>query len=435
MTLIKEIGLLFPLVTFGLLAIHFVVGGVETTFDDQTTRLTYWILCCISGLLSLFVLVVHWIYPPHPKFMLLKRRYFCIKLHVAAGSIEFFFGVAAMVFDCKLCAQVMAGAALFVHIPTAIIQTRLVFGSRGLMIPSYILCVLLHGYCAVQLWNNPSSEFWLVQTYLIFSVYAWVRFFYFAFKKLRLFDGWAYSVAVLSAGATMAPAVLGPAAILFLVSYVLLYLVGYWLIWQPQRHEVLEYLTEHRRETYFGGKLKRLLDRAKSNSGVPNLNEYMSDRERAEATFEEMDTDNDGILTVDELSQHLSAANVPKWMVDGLIGSLKTKEIPRQEFFDRIWRYGLAREIGSLEATRQSDPRERAALIFRQLDLDRDGFISGFELAVLLLEWDLPPSDVEKCLIKYGGSDNKISSDEFYKTLKPIWNFAYCDVVLRALRN
>jgi hypothetical protein len=201
-----------PLVVLALLLMYLMT---QYTADHEENRQRL-ILCVVSAFCNLPVLFVHYRYPPHPKYMILRRKRFSILVHIISGSIEFFSAVAAFVvlwmsgsenlvfsisgnqqFD--IFARVMAGAAIVGHIPSAMYQTRIVFGVRALMLPAYILCVALHGYCAARLLWDP-SPFWLYNTFLAFNIYAWVRVFYFAFIKLNLFRGSSYTVAVLFAG-------------------------------------------------------------------------------------------------------------------------------------------------------------------------------------------------------------------------------------------
>lgn len=432
--------LLVPLLGFGLVLIHVMTQSVMSANEDAAARIARWILCGLSALLGFFVLVVHWFSPSHPKFVLLTRRFVCLKLHVVFGSIEFLAGLAAIA--CRnhlcaqiMCAQVMVGAALFVHIPTAIYQTPIVFGSRALMIPAYLLCVLLHGYCALQLWQDPGSQFWLIETFLAFSIYAWVRMFYFAFRRLRLFNGWVYSIAVLAAGVIIAPAVLGPSAILFLVAFIVLFVVLHRLILQPSRDELLEFMVEHRRDTYLSGKLRRQLDRVKLAATVPNRDECLSDRAASDVAFDALDTDKNEIVTADELKNFLNKAVIPEWIIDGLISSLREKEISREYFYEHVWTFGIARRIGTDELQKTSNPKERARIVFDVLDLNDNNVISLFEFGLLLMEWDLPPRDVERCMQKYGDDNGVISFDQFFNRLKPIWEFAYRDVIARPLHR
>ena len=425
--------LLTPLLAFGLYLVHELATNAEAIFDNDAARVARLVLCLISAFASVAVLTVHWIFPPHPKFVLLRKRYVCIKLHVIAGTFEFVMALAAFWLNSPMLAQLMAGAALLIHVPTAIIQTPIVFGSRALMIPAYILCIALHGYCACQLWLHPDSNFWLVQTFLTFSIYAWVRLYYFVFKRLRLFDGWGYTASVLAAGVTIAPAVLGPAAILFLVTFVVLFLVLYWLIWDSTRAEILEYMTEHRRETYVSGKLRRRLDAVKSTATIPNQNENRTEQDAAYLAFATLDVDRDGFVTADELRAFLVEERVPEWLVNGLVELLKQPKFSREEFHERIWNFGAARKIGATEMESAVTADQKAKAVFDQIDLNGDGFINSFELGLLLMEWDLPPRDVELCLQKYAGTDGRISPDQFRERLKPIWRFAYSDVIARNL--
>ena len=223
--------------------------------------------------------------------------------------------------------------------------------------------------------------------------------------------------------------------ILLVIVFVALYIVLYWLIWVSKRSELLEYLTEHRRETYISGKLRRRLDRVKASASIPNRDEHLSDRDASNAVFEKLDTDKDGRVTDEELKTFLLEERVPRWLVDGLVGLLTQTQFTPEEFHERIWSFGVARRIGSGEMQQATTPRERAKAVFDQLDVNRNGIINSFEFGLLLMEWDLPPRDVERCIQKYAGDAGEISFGQFSEKLKPVWKFAYQDVIARKLHT
>ena len=170
---------------------------------DQPITKTVWFLVVISTVANLMVMVYHYVVPPHPKFLLTGLRRLNLRLHILSGTVELVAGIIALLVPGqRTAAMVMALTALCVHVPSALGQTPIVFGSRAVMRPSYLLCIGLHAFCAVRLLTYPESTFWVVATFLIFNVYVWCRVYYYAFDTFRLFEGARYTVAICAAGLT-----------------------------------------------------------------------------------------------------------------------------------------------------------------------------------------------------------------------------------------
>ena len=433
MRTVRQLLILLPLLAYGLCVIHLLAPG-RSTAGDYHQRL---LLCIASAVCGLLVLAVHWCCPPHPKFLLLGKRRVCIRIHVVAGTIEFIAAVVAFLTGDPHFAMATAAVALLAHVPTAAYQAPVVFGSRAIMLPSYLLCIALHGYCAAQLLYAPSSVFWLVQTFLTFSIYAWVRIFYLAFWRWRLFGTWSYSTAVLFAGVLIAPAVLGPLAVLFLVSFIALYVLSYWLVMRPSRDELLDNLMEHRRGTYGSARLRRVWQAFRQQVADGNgSSDELSDMEQARAVFRMLDTDGSGRLDVDEIRKALREAETATKFVDLFVDYLNGKQIDFEFFWRRLWNFGVLRRLSARQPSHPANTSDdQARVVFDQLDLDGSGHIGVFELWILLTEWDLPASDVDECIDKYGDPSGEISLTTFRDCLRPIWRFAYYDVIARPLQE
>ena len=78
-----------------------------------------------------WVVMSHLIEPPHPKFTLLAKRRFFIRLHVFSGITEILFGMCAFFSATPLPAVIgMVVADLAGHFPTSILQTPGLFGTK-----------------------------------------------------------------------------------------------------------------------------------------------------------------------------------------------------------------------------------------------------------------------------------------------------------------
>jgi Ca2+-binding EF-hand superfamily protein len=429
----KSLLVLAPLLAYGYYVIHLLAPRREIAADYQQQLL----LCIASALCSVPVLAVHWLYPPHPKFMLLARRKICIRIHIVAGIIEYAAGVAAFLSGESWLAQVMAMVAIVAHVPSAAYQAPIVFGSRIIILPSYLLCIALHFYCAVRLYIEPTSTFWLIQTFLTFSIYAWVRMFYYAFQRWNLFLGWRYSTAVLFAGVLIAPAVLGPLAVIFLISFIAMYVLLYWLVMWPSRDEFLDDIMEHRRGTYRSAKLDRIWRRLRSSARkVGAGDEPRSESEQALEIFQILDTDSDGILEAEEIRRVMLQERVSLKFVDEFVYYLQGQEINFEVFKNYIWSFGILSRLKPSEQPRpNATHEEQAQIVFDQLDLDHSESIAAFELRMLLTEWDLPERDIDDCIKKYGNAEREIDFATFQNKLSPIWKFAYRDVIARPLQS
>lgn len=429
-----KLGVLFlPLFFLSLLVIEVMI---RYTVDQQNNRQRM-ILCVVSLLCNLPVLYVHFCYPPHPKYLILPLRRFGIRVHVFSGSIEFLTAVAAFTtlmwfgsdyFLFSIFARVMACAALIGHVPSSIYQMRIVFGVRAIMLPSYVLCIGLHGYCAAWLLADP-SPFWLYNTFLAFNVYAWVRVFYYLFNKLNLFPGSSYTLAVLFAGVMLGPALLGPAAILFLMVFIFVFDGVYWLAFRNTGKLHL-FLRERERNTYRSEELRQLWSQLLLEK-VVERGERLTDREKAKRVFDSFDKDESEELSREEIDGLLSKWKVRRKFRLDLVDYLTdhgNRGVDFERFYRFMWCFGNAQWLQGAAGEERDQIKDPADFVFDLIDLDKNGRIDPFELQVLLTAWGLPADDVDKCLAEYrAGRD--IDKKEFREKMSPIWKFAYCDVI------
>lgn len=428
----KQALLLLPVSIYGIACFYF-----STTFTGEETKYYQKLFLCAASILSNFyVLYYHYTTPPHPKFLMLPKRKLSIRIHVISGSIEIVFGVIAFFSsNPTIPATIMALSAILGQVTSSFYQTPIVFGAKSAMIPGYIFCVGLHLYSAVHLILEPTSQFWLINTFLVLSIYVWCRVFYFVFTIFGLFKNNLYSAAILAAGVLVFPSVLGVAGNLFFILFVLGYNALYKLIMNPTPAEWMAWTKESRKETLIDKDARQLW---MNNNLSINSNE-LDDRAVAAAVFAQLDTNKSETLDKDELKILWHEWQVPDFFIDNFFAKqTDLNEFTFTDFYEKIWQINgvkerLQKEALKLECLTKGKNitnEEKCRLVFEQIDIDRSGYIENFELKTLLLEWGLPYNEVEEYMNKYDeNKDSKISFDEFFK-MHPIWSFAYSDIIL-----
>jgi Ca2+-binding EF-hand superfamily protein len=424
--------LFLPLSIYVLACFYF-----STTFTDkETEHYQKLILCGASILSNFYVLYYHYTNPPHPKFLMLPKRKLSIRTHVISGSIEVLFGVIAFFSsNPEIPATIMALSAIIGHITSSFYQTPIVFGSKSAMIPGYLFFVSLHLYTAVNLLLEPSSNFWLINTFLVLSTYVWCRVFYFIFIVFGIFKDNLYSASILAAGVLILPSVLGVAGNLYFILFVLGYNGLYKLIMNPTAADWISWTKESQRQTLIDEDAKELW---LSNNLSINADQ-LDDEALAAAVFAQLDTNKAGTLDKLELKILWHEWQVPDSFINTFLDRhTNLDEFTFTNFYQQIWQIKgvkerLKRESLKLECLSKGkniSNEEKCQIIFDQIDIDGTGYIDEFELKTLLLEWGLPSNEVEEYMKKYDeNQDLKISFEEFFK-MRPVWSFAYSDIIL-----
>jgi CRP-like cAMP-binding protein/Ca2+-binding EF-hand superfamily protein len=396
---------------------------LTATSDAPLTAVT-WVLVVLSTLANVGVMFYHWTSPAHPKFLMLPFRKFVLRVHIFSGTAELALGIAAMLTRIPELAILTACTALLLHIPSSLQQTSIVFGSRAIMRPAYLACVAIHLFCAVQLLRFPDSMFWLVATFLVFNVYVWVRVYYFTFMLTGIFGDAKYSAAVVAAGLTTLPLIVGPTTILMIGLAVLVHYVLYRsLLLERSAEAIKDFVRERPRDVAVNEEIRALwqADNAKE------------DDQAAALYFRALDRDGDGLLGMRELQGALASWHVPESLIRELLaGKADTAQVDFQLFRSAIWSLGKVREKARqhAEVEQAKTDWERAALVFRRIDLNGDGLVSRFELELLLVEWGLPRSDVEHWLrLADKSGAGHLTQDDFYHNFRPVWSFIYYVVV------
>ncbi|HMV68297.1 MAG TPA: cyclic nucleotide-binding domain-containing protein [Myxococcota bacterium] len=394
-----------------------------TRVVEAPLHASHWLLVVLSAVANVAVLTYHHVVPAHPKFLVLWWRRAILHAHIASGSIEFVAGLAACALGGNsLAGTIMAVTALLLHVPSAFQQTFGVFGSRAIMRPSYLMCVALHGFCAAMLLLHPESLYWSVATFLLFNTYVWVRVFYFALDKFGLFADSKYTVAVIFAGVTTTPTVLGPAAMIVIALGWVVFMAIYALFFIRSRAGLHDLVRERARDSAYSEDLRALWDPGRVDTEV------------GRAFFRVVDRDGDGTIVPSELEEVLSGTNLPtgalrhfmeargdggRLTLDGFLANLWTIPELRR----------VAREVVFTHGKERSE-QDKARFVFDRLDLDGDGMLGREELEGLLTEWSMPAADVRRWTRSLGLADGAdIPFDLFFDRMRPIWRFIYYDVI------
>jgi Ca2+-binding EF-hand superfamily protein len=403
-----------------------VLGGLFALFAGPTLALAEptlpvgaTALVWLSLAANLLVIAYHYTVPAHPKFLMLPRRRAVLRVHIVSGTVELVAGLWAFTHPGDGgAARVMACAALLAHVPSALAQTSIVFGSRAIMVPAYVLCIAMHAACAIKLALVPTSSFWAMATFLIFNVYAWVRVYFFAFERLRLFEANHYTLAVLAAGATLVPAVFGALSFLFIALFVAVDIALHRAFRVRTEGEYVDLVRERSRASHVNPGLARVVSRGEAR-----------DDQAAQRAFALLDANGDGVLEREELERELTRWGVPAELVAALVARhVDDAGIRFPSFLAHVWSVGAVRGKKFVFAgvKARATTAERARFVFDLLDHDRDGVVTPLELGLLLLEWGLPHDETEAYVAAFDTDrDGRIDFDEFRLHMKPIWRFLF----------
>lgn len=345
---LKRILIIFILFVVAIFFLETFKSKLESLQADSGI----WILLVVSTLLNIAVVIYHYSIPPHPKFLIIPFRRWTIRLHIWSGTIELISGVFACFLFSPKAALVQATAGLFFHVPTALIQVPIVFGSKAIMVPSYLLCIFIHAYCALNLLINPESHAWAISTFLIFNVYVWCRFYFYFFDRLHLMGDQKYTVSILFAGLTIIPSLFGPLSMILLVAYISLYFFMVWLLLLSTPEDLFAFVHERGRDAILGSKFIQAKVHPEKVKELKNE----SERDKAEYVFN-LISDNQKVIDQSELSGLLYEWGLSKKEVSRYSEVFGKSEIDFDTFLfkmDPIWRFiyfDVLRGINSSEKT------------------------------------------------------------------------------------
>ena len=410
------------LVSSALLIIHFdfAVSGPNNIHFEETHN---WIVALIGFIANFYLVYFHITRPPHPKFMLQHKRKVLVRIHAAFGVVEIIVGSICLFQESALLASIFGYLAL-AHAITSFFQTPTVFGAKAVMIPGYLFASVLHGYTAVQLILEPTAFYWVMNTFLVLNTYAYVRLLMFMFNIFGVFKHSHYTASVLIAGLIIFTAVLGSSASLILFFYIALYIVVNKFIFNLSKHELRELWIEKTRIGFINQQKKNewIL---KSFASEPDLSKPL-DTKLLTDIFNTLDKNKNGYLEPAELEDLLKVWGVSS---EGFnpIKSYITEQLDFNSFCKIV---KIVNSMSDFLRLIEKDPnhtdRDKAKVVFDQLDFDKSGYIDQLELELLLLEYGLPKHEAKKYMKRFDDNkDSQISFEEFFSNLRPLWNFIY----------
>ncbi|KAG0271215.1 hypothetical protein BGZ95_000988 [Linnemannia exigua] len=146
-----------------------------------------------------------------------RRR--ALRTHIISGCLEIIACVCAFYSENPTkYAYAAAAFGTLAHVPSTFYQIPTVLGIKAFLVPSLGMVTALRAYFAVNLVLNPTSFYYLLSTYLTVHIHAWSRVFF----ALCLKDTVSrFSAAMLTNGTLLVPSVLGLSGNIILFVFVL----------------------------------------------------------------------------------------------------------------------------------------------------------------------------------------------------------------------
>jgi len=418
------------------LVIFFLSLGAFYSFHhrtrDQPSDYLYiekCILCAISSFFNLFVLYYHYSHAPHPKFVILPQRRFAIYVHIISGVSEFVTCWLAFLTGNPLIGRIASLVAICGHVPSAYYQTSIVFGAKALMIAGYLFAISLHLFSASHLFLEPSSVYWLLNMFLVHNIYVWCRVFYFFYGAVGVFKESLYTNSILTSGLILFPAVLGVSANMLFLGYVALSVALYFAIVRPNQLERLRFVNECTRDILVNKKAHESWIKERERLAKLAENDQLTDQQRAKQVFDSLDENQNGSLSGDEIDRLMKEWEVAERFLKRFGNYSRKQPMSFEIFYRHIWRLGQT-SVDIVENGIKREGMARARFVFDVLDPDQSGFIDALELEKLLIQWGLPVNEVEAYMAE--DEDKQFSFEEFYQNFKPIWDFAYENMLIRS---
>ena len=422
--LIIVVGL--SLISYFLLIGYFADVAYPPVYTGVRNTSVGFLLAAILAIIgNIRIIHYHATIPPHPKFMLMPERKFWVRVHAITGSLEVILGIIAWITLDKNLALITAFIAIFGHVPSAYFQTPGVFGTRGIMVPSYYAVVTLHLYCAIRLVMEGGDIVWLERTWMALQAYAFVRIYGLLINNSGTFKESIYTVSVVLAGATITPFIMGPAGPITILFVVLIYLGFYKLIMKTNKEDWQHLFEEKERRSLIDPQMRSLWIARHLTTGLQG-----SSVENARIVFSHLDRNNCGSLTLEEVEILLKEWGASEEFKQAFFQHYgNSSGIDFHIFVNTIWISGRMQEqFTDAVAGSIREPEQQARFIFNHLDLDSSGKLELTEIELLLMEWGMDIKEVERYLKKFGGADGKIDFPEFYTGMKPVWKFGFSEV-------
>jgi len=294
------------------------------------------------------------------------------------------------------------------------------------MTPGYLYAITAHITFAFRLFNQPTSLVFLLTTYLMLHIYVWCRFFVFVFRAFSAFEGYHYTIAITLSGALLFPYAMGP-----LGNYVFLGIATVYCVLEAMFSDKFgkdlarKLFAEHERyalvssETVTAWK-EKLADQSGMNA----------DQKAAQDVFDMYDTNKSGKLGVTEVEQIVRAMGVHDHTtvkIMAIADITGDEALSFDEFYRLVWNVGnvKSRLQKKPKTTRPPSDIEQARIVFDMLDVDGSKIIEVGELQMLLTQWGMPEDEASAYLYE---EKKAIDFENFYKNLKPVWQFAITEV-------
>ena len=380
------------------------------------------------------MVIYHVANPPHPKFLLVPKRWLSIRLHLLTGITEIFASTAG-IYIANVNGRsidvlaIWAARAGIIHALTAFYQTQLVFGAKIIMHPAYYAVSYMHLFSACVTLRAPTEPHLLAQ-YLVLCIFTWCRVYMALFRSLNFAMGALYSLSITLAGVTTGALVLGPLSVLEIVIFLAL-AASLWC-WSANcsvYSVAYEELTREHKRT-------ELLDVSAMNAwkGIANGANDEESEAAARKAFDRLDVNRDGVLDANEVVRLLDSLNIHPTVRHAVSNRLAAVGgIDFSTFVRSIWNLGTKNPganltMAQLEA--MTTPEEQARAVFDSIDLDGSHELEPFEICELLIQWGCPEDEVTEYIrrvdIDHSGT---ISFQEFFTKMHALWSFGYNEVL------
>ena len=373
----------------------------------------------------------HWSNAPHPKFMMLWSRILSIRVHMISGTFHIISSVTAIVLhlfhnkqDLEFYGQIQAIAAVF-HIASALYQTPIVFGAKGIMHPSYYMVIAMHAYFALQTWYDPGNYTNILRVYQTLCIFTYCRIYMLLFFRNNYLAGNEYTISILLAGLTIFPFIGGPAGItIFIFAHALnLELIRIWnnvnefnpafqkLLEESNRHQIVD-PSAHLKFT-----------------GIADFNavSQKENKKAARAAFDSIDKDRSGFIDQEEVDTLTKSWSITPAVLSQLHSTMRKSgnKLSFEQFYRSIWNISAINKPSEPPSSAKTE-HEKAKMVFDTIDVDGSGHIELAELASVLVQWGCPDSEVTSYLHKFDSNgDGVFDSEEFYTNFKPVWKYGH----------
>ena len=388
----------------------------------------------LSLLLNAYIIFYHWTQPPHPKYLMLPKRKLSIVVHIIGGTSEVIVGALAwyclytgqsILLDGASWALIMAACVIVAHGPSSLFQTPGVFGAKGIMVPAYIGISTLHIYSAVHVALDPTNLIWVERTWITLQAYAFVRIYGRTLWVNKAIPESTYTVGTMAGGATIIHFVVGPAGLLLFCVGIIVHIKLYKLIMQPTENEYRTFMEERTHSATINNDARALWLQSNTEEDSSEYNEI----DAAKAAFKSLDRDESGTLDFEEIESLLTSWHATPHVMQAFLDRCDGNDgIDFDTFRKSVWALGNveSRVMGvKTSGTMDDDDKTKAQRIFEFLDIDKSNYIELMEMELLLVEWGMTSYEAMAYMKRFGGEDGRISLEEFYEQMAPLWKFAY----------